>query len=323
MRFKDLRVALDAHLAGYSIDVQLVKIRSIPRNRSAQEKRARALAKAKNARGVIWLDIRHNTVSMIFGDEQGNERKLRRPFSCDSSNVAVCGDAIASLVNSAILSWTGHTFSKKQNQDKEATPVEDNELSPIPLNNWPWKRPESKVYLLGNVGYGFQFFKGSQSFTHGLHLGIGGVFIKYIALEISTDFLLPVEADSKIPQKSRIALTSLPLKIMAGFVLPIDHLSLGISFGLGLNFIGYHTITDRWFSNGVDAVIPGFASTLYARYTILEWLAAWVDFGIDSYGSSVEYLDSDPYDKEITLLRYGAVQGRVTIGLAVFFGVGQ
>jgi len=320
-RFEDLRMALEAHLASYGMAVHLVQLRAIPRNRRAQEEKALALAEAGNARGAIWLDLRHQTVSMVFLDKQGQERQLRRQFHCDSSNVAVCGDAIASVVNSALLSWEGDTFSNSEKQDVEIVYIEDNELNPIPLENLPWEKPRHPVWLLVNGGWGFQFFKGTQQFTHGLRLGVGAIVALHLAFEISTDLLLPIRAQTSVVGETAKTLVSVPLRVLAGGVLPLDQWSIGLLLGLGINFVGIQESSDPFFANGVEKTIPGFASTLTVKYAFLDWLAAWVEAGLDVDKFRIQYVEVDPNGVEATLFRYGAVHGRVSLGLAVLFRI--
>ncbi|MCP4599691.1 MAG: hypothetical protein GY847_03990 [Proteobacteria bacterium] len=319
--YQELRVAIEAHLGVCSTEVRLHRVQSLPRNPKAQATRARVWAKDQGASAIIWIDISRQTISLVFTDAKGNERTLKRRFRCISRNVGTCGDAIASVVNSALTSWVGYESCPQTEAPAPSVPAKDNELSPIELEELPWKEPEPFMHLMLNPGYGFIFFKGTGSFTHGPHLGIGAVWKKHYKLEVSSELVRPIVSDVSV-NDSKMEFNRLPIWIVMGGVFPWKNWSFALSGGLVLDLNSIHKVNDSLFIDKVDNVRPGFATIVTVSYTILKWLAIWIESGVDIYTSRYKYIVSSEYN-ETLVIRNNLLQGRLALGVSLVWGVGK
>ncbi len=309
---EELRVALEAHLGASGTVVRLHRVRAIPKRPSLQEKRARAWASEEGADAVVWFDVPRQTMSLVYTDVDGNERKLKRKFGCISRDVGGCGDPIASAVSSAIFSWLGQESQVKE--PPPAPPVEDNELSPVAIENVTWEEPDPLVRLSLDAGYGFAFFKGTGSFTNGPHVGIGAVWKRHFKTEVSVDFALPVRSE-KVAHITQMEITRWPIRIMAGAVLPWWRLSFELLGGFVIDLNNYREVTDDPVVDGVENVRTGFTAALTVRFTILSWLSVWLNGGLDIFMSEMVYV-GEMINTQVELFRFSIVQGNLALGVA-------
>ncbi len=314
--FEELRVALEAHLGSSEISVRRQGIRALPHRLSAQESRARELAEQQGASAVIWIDVPRHKLSLLFTDTDGNEQQMRRRFNCISQDLTGCGDAIASAVSSALSCWIDRGSASKPAALEPAEHVEDNELSPVALDKISWNEPTPLVRLFGDVGYGFSFFKGTRSFTHGLHLGFGTLWIEHIRFEVSTELVRPIKS-APMDNGARMELNRWPIRIVAGGALSWRQFTFGLVAGLVLDLNSFREVTDKLIIDGVDRATPGFATAVSVRYNILSWLAVWLDGGLDVFPSAYSYsIVPRPGDRQ-ELNHCGALLGHFAFGVAL------
>ncbi|MCP4674100.1 MAG: hypothetical protein GY854_00975 [Deltaproteobacteria bacterium] len=310
---EELRVALEAHLGTSDTIVRLHVVRAIPRRPSSQEKKARKWAAEEGANAVVWIDVPRQTMSLVYTDADGNERKLQRQFGCISRDVGECGDAIASAVSSAISSWIGRETQVKE--PPPAPPAEDNELSPIAIEDVTWEEPDPLAGFFFDTGYGFAFFKGTGTVAHGPHFGIGAVWKGHFKTEVSVDFALPIRS-KKVENIPQMEIYRWPIRITAGGVLPLRRWSFGLSGGFVIELNNYRMVTEDRSKKGVEEVRSGFTAALSARFKILSWLAVWLNGGLDIFASEVVYLAQDELDAQFELFHFSVVQGNLALGVA-------
>lgn len=285
--FEDLREALEAHLGSNEIEVRLHEINKLASRPSDQVVCIRDIAQKLNISAVMWFDIPRQTLSLLFTDQDGNERILSRQFSCIKRNMRDCGDAIGSKVTSALSSWIGWKFSPSAPAAASAPPVEDNELDPIAIGDISWKEPKPLVRILLDGGYGFSFFRGTQGFTHGTRLGVDTVWLDHLKFQISTDIVFPIERDSEILGKS-VEINRWPIRILAGGALPTRRWTFELTLGMAIDLMSFRKVSSHPFFDGVDFINYGFSADFTVRYFIEDWFAAWLSVELDIYKSGFD-----------------------------------
>lgn len=315
-----LRAAMAAHLSGYEVEVRLAIGDPLPESFPAQADAARRAVDEQGALAAIWVDDRHGMVFVLVAAPDADQI-LQRPLpAADEPWRARC-DAVASMVHSALAPWFG-----RDEREEPATAPEPSEPPPpeptqaedpeLPFEDRPEEeqpKPTGWLTLQVRAGYGPVVVNNTGSVQHGGRLGLGLIFGDHIEAEVALDLLVPLRAENIDEQGKDIALVRWPLRVAAAGFITALALDIGLKAGLTIDFThisGVDTDLDT------ERVNPGFAAALYLRYRILGWLAVWVEGGLDIYASAYDYTS-----QRSTVIRYGAIQGRVSGGLAVLFGL--
>jgi hypothetical protein len=198
--------------------------------------------------------------------------------------------------------------------DEIASQARDEEALAVAPPAEPQPPPIDRLTLQIRAGYGPVFVNRSGPVQHGGRLGAGLILGDHVEVEIALDLLVPLPAENLGEARKEIALVRWPLRFAAtGFVTALS-LDLGLKVGLVLDFTHVRGVDPALLQADTDRVNPGLALGLVLRYRILDWLAVWAEGGLDVYNTAYDYTRQGA-----TVIRYSALQGRVSGGLAVLF----
>jgi len=320
-----LRAAMAAHLSGYAVEVGLAAIGPLPETFPAQAEAARLAVAEQGALGAIWVDDRHGMVFVLVAAPEGDQI-LQRPLpDADEPWRARC-DAVASMVHSALAPWLD------RDEAVEPMPAPEPAAGPEPERpepaqagdeerpfadrppEEPPKRATDWLLLQLRAGYGPVIVNSAGSTQHGGRVGVGLVLGDHLEIEAALDLLFPLAAEIVGGQGEDYTLVRFPLRIAAGGFVTALGLDIGLKAGLVIDFTHVHVRGEdtQNLEEETARTNPGFAGSLYLRYRILDWLAVWVEGGIDAYNSAYDYTLDD-----VTVIRYSALHGRVSGGVAV------
>jgi hypothetical protein len=321
-RGETLGAAMSAHLSGYSVEVRQAPIEALPDSFPAQAEAARRAVSEHDGLGAIWIDERHGMLFVLVAAPEGDQI-LQRPLpGADEPWRARC-DAVASMVHSALAPWLERdqlaepatTATEGEDQQPEPAQLDDPEK---PFDHEPDDAPEAPatewLLLQLRLGYGPVIVNSSGSIQHGGRIGVGFLMGDHLEAEVALDLLFPLPAEIIEEQNTDIALVRWPLRVAAaGFITALD-LDIGVKIGLVIDFTHVRGVDEDLIADDTRRTNPGFAATLFLRYRILDWLAIWAEGGIDVYSSAYDYNLAD-----VTVIRYSALQGRISGGLAALF----
>jgi hypothetical protein len=316
-----LEQALEAHLRPYAIDVSPLPTATVPADAAGREALAASLLRTHGAGAAVWIDVARRNVTLVHVDSAGATSSLERRFDCVSKSLGECGDAIASVVSSAVSSWIGPPPATAE-PGAGAAYAEDNELSPLRIDKPPWRAPDPLVRLSLLVGYGVAPIRGSVRAAHGFELGAAAIAARYALLEVAVDPYWPIVGDSSA-SAAWIEIARVGLGVRAGGALPLGRFLLALSAGLALDFARVVETSPQAESAAADETRVGFSAALSLRLRLFEPLSLWASAGLDAFGADLVYRGSEPGGEVATLVRCGALQGRLLLGAEVDFGLGR
>ena len=315
-----LRTAMAAHLSGYSVEVRLAATEPLPESFPDQAEAARGAVAEHGALAAIWIDDRHGMVFVLVAAPEADQI-LQRPLpDADEPWRARC-DAVASMVHSALAPW----LNREQEVEPQPVPtadepaVEQPEPAQLDDGKHPPVEPEQAtewLVLQMRAGYGPVFVYSYGAVQHGGRVAAGLIFGDHLEAEVALDLLFPLPAEISGEPSDDIALVRWPLRIAAaGFITALD-LDIGLKPGLVIDFTRVSGVNTTRIADDTERTNPGFALSLFLRYRVLPWLAVWAEGGIDIFYSAYDYSLQGA-----TVIRYSALQGRVSGGLAFLLTV--
>jgi len=319
--YKAVELALEAHLTSFAFDVVATPVDRIPGRLAAQEKSARRAMAEAGASFAIWIDAARREATLVQLDDGDTANKLRRRFGCIARSVPECGDAIASMVSSAVSSWLGPPVDDAGNRTP-GEPAFDNELSPMGLYNLPWKEPEPMVRLQVGAGYGAVFFNGTTGAAHGFLVGLSAVTIRYLLVEAGLDFFWRLRGDS-MENGGTVTIGRVDLAVLIGGVLPLDRWSVAATAGIVGDFVDVKAHSENLALERDGGYRIGFGARLVARVRFNRWLGLAVGGGVDAFGSDAAYGGAGDDGVEDNIIRLGPVQGRLLVSLETGVGLGR
>jgi hypothetical protein len=308
-----LRTAMAAHLSGYSVEVLLAATEPLPESFPDQADAARRAVEEHEALAAIWIDERHGMVFVLVAAPQADQI-LQRPLpGADEPWRARC-DAVASMVHSALAPWLNREHEVEP--QPAATTEEPAVAPPVPEDEEdlpPADHATRTDWLLLQVraGYGPVFVNSYGAVQHGGRVAAGLIIGDHLEAEIALDLLFPLPAEIDGETSEDIALVRWPLRLaVAGFVTALD-MDIGLKAGVVIDFTHISGVDPTKIADDTERTNPGFAASLFLRYRVLPWLAIWAEGGIDVFNSAYDYSLQGA-----TVIRYSALQGRVSGGLA-------
>jgi hypothetical protein len=320
--YRALEQALDAHLQRLEMEVRAAEVEEIPQSPREQEDLARRILSESSGRAVVWTDQRRRTVVLIHLDDEGRESRLERRIDCIAEHLGRCADAVASVVSSAVSSWAEASPPEDGGETAEVEYAVDNELSPVELNKPPWTRPDPLVHLALGAGYGGAFFDGTAHGVHGFDVDLWVRILRYALVEAAVDFWWPIDGDSS-ENAAWIEIARWDVAARIGAALPLDRFALSLTAGAVFDFAEIEDRSSEPDFDGSGEQRKGFSTAFTVRYRALDWLAVWLGAGLDALDSDLVYRARREGDAPVTLVRCGAVQGRLFAGAAFVIGFGS
>jgi hypothetical protein len=321
-RLAVLQRAMEAHLSGYDVEVQLGPTGPLAESFPAQAEQAAKVVEERAALAAIWVDHQHEMVFVLVAAPEADQI-LQRPLPAADEPWSSRCDAISSMVHSALAPWLGRVEETEPIETDEATAaatapaqVGDGEIPPG--EGEPVAEPPPSagwLTLQVRAGYGPVVVNRTGGVQHGGRVAAGAIFGDHLEAEAAIDLLFPLAAEN-VESDDDTRLVRWPLRIAVAGFLSVFALDLGLKIGLVIDFTSIRGRDTSQIDADTERVNPGFASALFLRYRILEWLAVWIDGGIDIFSSAYDYLLQG-----VTVIRYSAVQGRVSGGLAFLFQI--
>jgi hypothetical protein len=319
--YKAVELALEAHLTSFAFDVVATPVDRIPGRLAAQEKLARRSMAQAGARFAIWIDAARREATLVQLDADDTANKLRRRFGCIARSVPECGDALASMVSSAVSSWLGPPADEPGDRTP-GEPAFDNELSPMGLYNLPWKEPEPVVRLQVGAGYGAVFFNGTTGASHGFLVDVSVIAIRYLLVEAGLDFFWRLSGDS-MENGGTVTIGRVDLAALIGGVLPLDRWSVAATAGVIADFVEVRAHSENLALERDGGYRIGFGARLVARVRFNRWLGLAFGGGVDAFESEASYGGTGDDGVEDNIIRLGPVQGRVLVSLETGVGLGR
>ncbi len=316
--YDELLNALTAHLGRDEFQVEILVVESTRRQEELTV-RAAELTRSESAHVVLWLQLDTQTLFLFYQNDHGEHARLSRTFSCTTSNLGACVDAIGAAVRSALGVWMEEAREEtagenEENSNKtEAVPqASDNELNPVPLESPDWTAPASHWSLAVTGGYVFNFGK-SDSIAHGIHLGVGAVRWQRLALGLSGEILGPIQSDTG-PDDSRAELYRRPFRITVGQIFNTRVLTLGVHLGALISVDYIRRFSQQALPDQETFVVPGLTSKLTLHTRFHRRFRIWAKFGAEIYSRTDAFKTNDA-----TSINLGALQCQAAIGLAIWF----
>ncbi len=315
----DLSGALRAHLSGYEVEVEALRVERMPAERAAQIELARRTAPDVGKVGALWIDDRDRSLVVLASPGDPAGLVLVRPLPAGDA----AHDAAASIARSVLAERLAPRREEARSPDdpdpddrRRSLEMRDSERPPLENDGEGPERPGPlRLTMELRGGYGLSIAGETGEPQHGARLAAGALLWRHLQIEIGVDVLQPAAA--RLPDSGdRIELWRVPLRLGVAGLLGLSRVELGARVGLALDFTRMEGVDRRRIEDDPDRVIPGLTAVGFLRVKIVSFFAIWAEGGMDLYRSSYEYTRAGE-----TVLTYEALQPLASVGLSFLLEV--
>lgn len=304
-QFGELKEVIREHTEDLGAEVEIVGVEQGSSTILERIANIRALLLSNPAFFAIWIE-RSTSEVFLFVSNRDSDRVFLHTFPIAQSGWAAECDTIAALVRSALITWLDTPSGSDERSNETGVETAVQEQAP--------QRDTGEFVFYGDAGYSFGLIH-PETTVHGVDVALAAVLWRFLELRISARFFqsepLGIEGES-------LAFHRLPFLISIAARWPIARHELGLRAGLVLDATHLSGDAASDSEDETDLVHPGFSPSVFYRLSIWRFLYLWMEVGPELYFHRYYYT----WNGE-TVLDYGAVQGRASVGLSFAVDLGD
>jgi len=308
---EELRSTVEAYLSDLDVGVRLLVEPRLPRTLADQLGAARAASVAEGSVPVVWVEEGTKEL-LIFVSDRGSQRVMVQALPHGAEGWEADCDAIAVIVRSVLKPWLDG--EQPPDEAAPASPPEAEAATSVAApeggaGDGERRREGGVARAVVAAGYSPALLDGDRAWVHGAALAVGVLVGRHIEIDLALHALQTFDMGVR---GADLRLARWPVALSATGLIPIGRFEAGVRAGLLIDTTAVRGIPGETAPDDTTIIQPGLAASLFARLRLSDWLAAWVDGGVDVIRGARDYLWDDR-----PVLSYARVQPRFALGLAV------